>query len=311
MQDKTQPISILAVDSLQSQPRELERAFKTAKTYGELFGSRILAATVLGAEHLPWPVELSAGDGKSFDCFIAGWLDDFVSDAKSTFSTETILKHRARTRDEVQSVLNLAGREKAKAIFLITHASDEWRPLAGFTRSILAQANFPLLTINAKAPPVDSIRTIVFATDFSPIADLAFQAVLKLAKAAGARVSIIHHLEPPFLAQAVSNLGTVSQILNLDNLLIQAAETAGRFGRSLIEFAKTENVTATFELEGCFPQSSVAILKKAEDEKADLIVMGLKHRGPTGLFGGAANEVIAKTTCPVLLLSEEASLSLL
>lgn len=145
---------------------------------------------------------------------------------------------------------------------------------------------------------------ILFATDFSESSEYAFEHALTLAKKFNARLTILHVINEP-----VDLRGFYVPHISFEKLEDEIRESAEKmmqkFCRNKIkDFSNYE----TFVLAG-IPYDE--ILKKAEEEKASLIVLGT--HGRTGidhvLFGSTAEKVVRKSRCPVMTvrLPESAS----
>lgn len=139
--------------------------------------------------------------------------------------------------------------------------------------------------------------TILFATDFSESSEFAFEHALTLAKKFEARLLIVHIINEP-----VDLRGFYVPHISFDKLEEEIEEGA----RKMMEkFCRThlsgyENFE-TFILPG-IPYDEV--IKKALEERADLIVLGT--HGRTGLdhvlFGSTAEKVVRKSPVPVMTI---------
>lgn len=140
-------------------------------------------------------------------------------------------------------------------------------------------------------------KNILFATDFSESSDYAFQYANALARKFGARLMIIHVINEP-----VDLRGFYVPHISFEKLEEEIEEGAkkmmDKFCRSHIrDFENYE----TFIVPG-IPYDE--IIKKAEEQSADLIVLGT--HGRTGLdhvlFGSTAEKVVRKSTVPVMTI---------
>ena len=141
-----------------------------------------------------------------------------------------------------------------------------------------------------------ALKHIVCAIDFSESSLAGLTWALSLAEEADAHLSLVHVIEvPPELRVSAIVTGD-----NLDELHAAVqADTLARL-RSLIpahaaEFCSVETATAA-------GAAGHAILKYAEERKADLIVMGAQGHGPLErwIFGSKTRDVVSGATCPVL-----------
>jgi universal stress protein A len=134
------------------------------------------------------------------------------------------------------------------------------------------------------------ISRILFPTDFSHDAELAFQYALTFAGKFGAELYILHVIYfPPQTPEY-----DIGQII--DGLVKNAEQSLNK----LIESAHEPNMV--FHPDVQVGVEHVEITKCAEKEKIDLIIMGT--RGRTGLahifLGSVAERVVRHAPCPVL-----------
>ncbi len=127
-------------------------------------------------------------------------------------------------------------------------------------------------------PTAFHIRQILFASDFSPHSDHAFDAALALAQHFGARLHLFHVVDHP-----------------------QEQEAARAH---LNAFAHERVAAAEFTVATATGSPASQIVKHAEREKVDLIVMGT--HGRTGLahvvLGSVAETVVRHAPCLVLTI---------
>jgi nucleotide-binding universal stress UspA family protein len=133
------------------------------------------------------------------------------------------------------------------------------------------------------------IRTILHPTDFSERSNYAFQLACSLARDHGARLLVLHVLQPPAVAYGgvITELATEAAKQTLAEKLrqIQAPDPNVYMEHQLIE-----------------GEPATQILHTAEKHPCDLIVMGT--HGRTGLrralMGSVAEQVVRQAPCPVL-----------
>lgn len=141
---------------------------------------------------------------------------------------------------------------------------------------------------------------ILHPTDFSECAEQARTQAIRLARALSAEVVLLHvSVETPLYAEGMMAAGTVQRIYEAQRkwaeeaLEARAAET------------RTAGVPARWKLTAGVPFD--AIVRAAEEEGADMIVMGTHgRRGLEGLLlGSVANKVVRLAGCPVLTVREK------
>ena len=139
---------------------------------------------------------------------------------------------------------------------------------------------------------------VVVATDFSEAADEAVRQANERARAAGARLTVVHvvpnaMLTDPLFPQLQQEMAAASQVRQRDLIERVAARVTALTGRAAGEFEVL--------VEDGSPHA--VIVRRAEERKADLVVVG--DRGATGLsrslLGSVAERVLRHAHCPVLV----------
>jgi len=134
------------------------------------------------------------------------------------------------------------------------------------------------------------IRAILHPTDFSPPAEYAFRLACSLARDYGARLLVMHVVQPPAAAYGEMFINLPSEggfkeraQASLRQLLTPAPQVA-------VETRVEEGDAATH------------IVRVAQEMPCDLIVMGTYGRTGLGrlLMGSVAEQVLRKAPCPVL-----------
>lgn len=141
---------------------------------------------------------------------------------------------------------------------------------------------------------------ILHPTDFSECAEQARAQAIRLARALGAEIILFHvSVETPLYAEGMLAGGTVQRVYEAQRkwaeeaLEARAAET------------RAAGAPARWKLTHGVPFD--AIVQAAEEEGADMIVMGTHgRRGLEGLLlGSVANRVVRLAGCPVLTVREK------
>jgi nucleotide-binding universal stress UspA family protein len=135
---------------------------------------------------------------------------------------------------------------------------------------------------------VSRIRTILHPTDFSERSESAFHLACSLARDHGARLIVLHVIPPP-----VSHSEVV------------ARQQPNGYRERLCDWlhrlqAPDSGVEIDHRLTDGEPYAE--ILRVAEDDSCDLIVMGTHGRTglPRLLVGSVAEQVLRRASCPVL-----------
>jgi nucleotide-binding universal stress UspA family protein len=297
-------IAVLAVDVVGGEPKIHENAFKTVKTLSRALESKVLATSVFSPENFSWPVEFD-DEGSGFDSFAEDQLKEFMSARHQSFACEAAFRRRLTPKEEAKAISEVAEREHATAIFIITHVHERPQLIGGFTNELVRSCRFPILAINAEAKAITQIKTIVIATDFSDVSNSAHLDARHLAKKTGAKLIVFHRLESTFAAGLRASFGNVSSFTGLDDELIRRAEKSERFAASLRAKDEAESVDSVYEVSPCFGSLDESVIAKCEEHGADLLIMGLKtRRAPLHALGGIVTNVLATSRCPVLLVRE-------
>jgi nucleotide-binding universal stress UspA family protein len=162
--------------------------------------------------------------------------------------------------------------------------------IGSVTQHMLRKVPVPILTVCRVARPL-TFERILFATDFSDESNQAFRASLELARITHSRLTILHAVDVLQLKRARVELAG----LDIDQLVEEARLRLN----SIAAGASTENKVDAVLVEG---NAAEAIVKAAEDNCADLIVISVGRRGllERALLGSTAERVIRESHLPVL-----------
>lgn len=145
---------------------------------------------------------------------------------------------------------------------------------------------------------MESIKKIVFCTDFSENADRAFDMAFDLAQKYQAQLFLIH-VFPPLAYPYTAMEDFISEKANL-NFLEEAIKRAmAQIENSYVQ-KMGDYKNASLRVLSGHPASE--ILKFVEQEKADLVVMGALGRTGLGhfLLGSVTEKVVRRAECAVL-----------
>jgi nucleotide-binding universal stress UspA family protein len=142
------------------------------------------------------------------------------------------------------------------------------------------------------------IKRITYASDFSTASLAAFPHAVRIAKATGAELTIVHVMLSPVMLFADG--AYVPQQVWDDLYTRMRGETNTEMDK-LIKQAVDAGVRATASIvEGTVPAAD--IVKAVADTKSDLLVLGTHGRTGVARFvlGSVAARVVATAPCPVL-----------
>ncbi len=136
-------------------------------------------------------------------------------------------------------------------------------------------------------------KTILFPTDFSTASDAALRHAEVLAASTGARLLIVHVEEPP-LAYGGGELYYGLPEPNSERI------------RAMLEDVRPSDTAVAFEHRLTMGDPASEVVRLAEEEGAEMIVMGT--HGRTGLtrllMGSVAELIVRRAPCAVLVYRE-------
>jgi nucleotide-binding universal stress UspA family protein len=206
--------------------------------------------------------------------------------------------------DVVEEVLRKSERVPADLLVMGTHGRRGFRRLllGSVTERVLRRSRVPVLSITpgSQAPPSEDapFRNILCPVDFSPSSLAGLEVALALS-GPGERsesVTVLHvvefYLDPGFGEAVAFDLSTI--------LERHRAEAAKKLEEVIPSASRARARLETSVLESGGPYKE--ILRVAERDRSDLIVMGVAGRSATELafFGSTTNHVVRSATAPVL-----------
>jgi len=134
-------------------------------------------------------------------------------------------------------------------------------------------------------------KKVIFPTDFSSASDVALDYATSLAKAMGARLVIVHVEEPP-LAYGGGEL--YYGIPEPDQAAL----------KNMLTSLRPSDPAVPYEHRMLVGTPANEIVALAEQERAELIVMGSHGRGGLArlILGSVAEVVVRRASCPVLIV---------
>lgn len=151
------------------------------------------------------------------------------------------------------------------------------------------------------------VRKILFATDLTKNAEYSFSFALDLAMRRKAELIVLHTIEPlPAIAMSHGTLEGENQYY--ENVKAHAEKAVGDLFstcRKKIEKEAGEPCEISISSLRCLPgHPTEEILKMADEENCDLIVMGSHGKGllRTTLLGSVSRSVLERSKKPVLIV---------
>ncbi len=146
---------------------------------------------------------------------------------------------------------------------------------------------------------MDSIRTILVATDFSHISDYALDYAIDLASVVGAKhITVLHAVEVPIYAYPDGRMVSTEDVS--ERILSAARASLSHACESRVNRNKNVRLTPALR-EGAIWDHVSAV---AREINADLVVIGTHGRKGVAhmLLGSAAEKILRSTTRPVLVV---------
>jgi nucleotide-binding universal stress UspA family protein len=171
--------------------------------------------------------------------------------------------------------------------------------LGSVAERVLRVARCPVMTVPAHEPATTprsptALQRVICPIDFSPASSRAIEYAASLASQADARLTVMHAIELP-----VDPVDTPPDFHDYRQRLVAEA-------RDRMRHALTDNIRQTCEVDELLlvGRAYKEILRVAQDQFADLIVMGVQGRGAVDLmfFGSTTNHVVRQAACPVLTI---------
>jgi len=211
-------------------------------------------------------------------------------------STGVTLHTRIADGNTAAEIVRHAAEHDVDLVVMGTHGRSGFDrlTLGSVAEKVLRKSPCPVLTIPPGAARLAadvSVRRILCPTDASTCSDQAMDFALSLAERADAAVTALHVVETietrPELSSATTELQKRRCATELRFL---EATNAARAGGKRITNAVT------------LGRPYLEILRMVEARAIDLVVMGVRGRGPIdmALFGSTTNHVVRRATCPVV-----------
>jgi nucleotide-binding universal stress UspA family protein len=140
------------------------------------------------------------------------------------------------------------------------------------------------------------LKNVLVPTDFSDTSEVALKYGKALAGAFGATLHVVHVIEEPYgQPWAVEAYGF--SLAALQDEWIKEANT-----RIAATVTDEERQTLKARTATVLGHPVMEVLRYADEQSVDLIVMGTHGRGPLGhlVLGSVAERVVRKAPCPVL-----------
>jgi len=224
-------------------------------------------------------------------------LDDAVRTARGGN-----LEVDAEVVDGSQTASIIADYAKQSPVDLIvmgTHGLSGFRHLVlgSVTETVIRLASCPVLAVPPRAHSVSSLpfKRLLWPTDFSSSSLAALELAFSFAQEAGANITLMHVVD-----EAEEKALFVARPYDIHEHARLADQRASEQLLRLVPDTVRDWASPVVRLARGVPAEE--ILHVAEDERTDLIMMGVQGRKPLDLmvFGSTTNQVVRRARCPVL-----------
>jgi nucleotide-binding universal stress UspA family protein len=196
--------------------------------------------------------------------------------------------------------LILAQRAWFADMIVVGGASQPEEPFSASTSGrLMRKADVPIMVVKSRLSP--EAKTFLVATDFSTGAKQAAEQAIMLAENFRGRVVFLHVFnQPSYMVSYVHELGVS---LPISPPTPEQMEPEWEDFLSGLHLEKVD-----WEKSSTEGKAATAIIRQAEQVKADVIVMGTHGRSglPYILLGSVAEKVARAASCPVLTIRPEA-----
>jgi nucleotide-binding universal stress UspA family protein len=234
---------------------------------------------------------------------LAEQLRNFCAPALAAFErhVEIVLKEGKPAKE----IPREAERTSADLLLLGTHGRSGFERLflGSVTEKVLRSTRVPVLTIppTVRHPGAPYYKTILCPVEFSTASIRALEHALSFAKAADARLILLHVIEDVLGSAGAETLGHLSMQEYYRHL---EQEALAQLTAAVPDDAR---IWARPEVRVVKGRASRDILKIVAEEGVELVVMGVHGRTALDrvVFGSTTHRVIREAGCPVLTLRGE------
>ena len=202
-------------------------------------------------------------------------------------------------------ILHFAAEAGAGLLVLGTHGRTgfERLMLGSVTEKVLRKAPCPVLTVPPRAggrPERPVFQRILCGVDFSDSGGRALEYALSLAQEAGAQLTLAHVLD-------TAPDRHLAEFVHFDAAAYRRHVARDRRDRLEALFPDSARDWCRPETKVAWGKPYVELLRLAEEDHSDLVVLGVRGSGPRVdrmLFGSTTQHVVRQAACPVLTVHD-------
>lgn len=242
---------------------------------------------------------------------LSAYLEDIKKETHlSAFANPTVIveKRPSLTR-AVSTLATYAKRKKADTILVGTHAKRGLSRLflGSFAETLLLHSRIPVLVVGPHSEDSHisgKSSRILFSTDFGPASFPTFKRVIALAKSNGSKVTLFHclpHPVEPLVQSGVYLIG--GGLLSFPEFSTLDEKRKYQIAKKYVSAAKKLGVVVDIGFNPGRGNTALSIVKKAQEEKADLIAMAAESGAVSAaLIGSITRQVVRTAPCPVWVM---------
>jgi nucleotide-binding universal stress UspA family protein len=223
--------------------------------------------------------------------------------APSLRDSEQVVEIAVREGTAAKEIVLLAEQLPADLLVLGTHGRSGFERLflGSVTEKVLRSAQVPVMTVppSVKQPGLAQYKTILCPLDFSVASMRALMYAVSLAQETNARLILLHVIESLLGETGAAEMGHLS-LSEYYRYLEQDA-----VARLKAAVPEQSRIWAKPEERVTRGRAHREIIQTAEDERVELIVMGVQGKGALNrlVFGSTTHHVVREAGCPVLTLN--------
>lgn len=276
-------------------PTDLGESSIPALRYARLFAERSSAKlTVLYIDPIVYPYEIVAPANAMFIDTSAEHEAHLRHEVEQY--AEPVMQGRPYSIDvtvgqPVPTILSVAKRRDVDLVVVGSHLRHGWRRalFGSVSEDVVHGSTCPVLTVAARDNNVDAapdgITNILCPVNFTDVAREALHVAARIAEAFGARLTVVHVIEPDEVMDAKTDEARVRAWIAPD------LQDVVSYRELIVRGGAAERV-----------------LDCAEDVGADFLVIGAQHKlfRDTTVIGTTSERLIRFASCPVLVVPREA-----
>ena len=212
----------------------------------------------------------------------------------------------SRGREEIVRMLaDYAHAQNAKIIFVNMHSRRGFGRfrMGSFTEQLIAHSTVPVLAIRPDTRVPQKIARIFFPSELTVASSRVYSRLLELAKEWNSSIVISHRLELPriFSADWVG-FAAATEIEAMHQAMRETEGLKTKIGIAWARRAEQQGVKAEFQLMRSMNPLGQAIVKSAQEAKADLIALTAQsHSLAETILGNSAKKILRHSARPVLV----------